>query len=55
MAAREDERLQRLPDTAEEWLVMRHDLIGRIVQRHPDYFQDNAAYLAAIAAATRGC
>lgn len=49
------EKLQPLPDAGDEWMVVRHDLIGRIVQRHPDYFKDNAAYLAAIAAATRGC
>ena len=49
------EKLPSLPDANDEWTVTRHDLITRIVQRHPDYFRDNAAYLAAIAAATRGC
>ena len=49
------EKLSPLPDANDEWTVTRHDLITRIVQRHPDYFRDNAAYLAAIAAATRGC
>jgi len=49
------EKLRRLPDANDEWTVTRHDLITRIVQRHPDYFKNNAAYLAAIAAATRGC
>ncbi len=52
---RDPEKLRRLPDAGDEWTVTRHDLITRIVQRHPDYFKDNAAYLAAIAAATRGC
>ena len=51
----ESEKLPPLPDANNEWTVTRHDLITRIVQRHPDYFRDNAAYLAAIAAATRGC
>lgn len=49
------EKLSPLPDAGDEWTVTRHDLITRIVQRHPDYFRDNATYLAAIAAATRGC
>lgn len=53
--ARDPEKLRRLPDANDEWTVTRHDLITRIVQRHAGYFKDNVAYLAAIAAATRGC
>ena len=55
MAEHNPKRLAHLPDAKDEWMVMRHDLIGCVVQRHQDYFKDNAAYLAAIAAATRGC
>ena len=32
------EKLPPLPDASDEWTVTRHDLITRIVQRHPDYF-----------------
>ncbi|MFV1996233.1 MAG: hypothetical protein ACC661_12415 [Verrucomicrobiales bacterium] len=54
LATSGDPLAARRPKADEEWLVTRHDLVTQIVNAHPEYFRENVAYLAAIAAATVG-
>lgn len=42
------ELLPELRAAQEEWDILRHDLVCRIVTDHLAYFQDNVAYLAAV-------